>query len=272
SEADIAAPSVRGDPVGLLLGERGVLGAPALHRAALVQRASGEIDVAVVGPTDAAWHLGPHTVRPASRNDPHGARPRAFNRAYGDLAPALPCAAAVAGGRVVAVGTEPLPIPLNGVVLEVPSPPPLGPVQIEVPGLRAGIGGGPRLLGEGARHLASEDFAGSAPPVTFSRDETFDTNRLPRLGAGVDPEGTLWVLAVDGRDLERAPGLTLEGTARVLEALGCVRAVNLDGGSSKRMVVAGRVVDLPSTDVAGGGPRGEAPVRPVRSAVLVRGR
>ena len=33
--------------------------------------------------------------------------------------------------------------------------------------------------------LPSEDFKGSAPPVTFSQDETHDHNLLPRMGVGI---------------------------------------------------------------------------------------
>jgi hypothetical protein len=269
SEADIALPSVRGDPVGLLLGDGRVHGAPTFRRAALLQRDDGRFAVEVVGPCDAEWRIGARAVRPASCNEPSGPGPRAFNRAFGTVSPPLAHAVAVEAGRVVAAGAGALQVPLNGVVLEVPGPVAVGtPVEVGLTGLRAGVSGGPRLLGPRARDLASEDFAGSAPPVTFSRDETFDTNRLPRLGVGVDGEGALWVVAVDGRDLARAPGLTLEGTAEVLAAVGCAVGVNLDGGSSKRMVVQGRVVDLPSTDLAAPS-TGAAPVRPVRTAVLV---
>ena len=40
-------------------------------------------------------------------------------------------------------------------------------------------------------------------------------------------------------------------TAELMRALGCVRAMNLDGGSSKRMVVNGHTVDLSTTEVRG---------------------
>lgn len=120
--------------------------------------------------------------------------------------------------------------------------------------------------GEGLDLLA-EEFAGTAPPVTFSQDETFDQNLLPRMGVGLRDDGSLLFCAVDGRDFERAPGMTLRQLASVLRAHGCVRAMNLDGGSSKRMVVGGRVVDLPSTEVQTGGAPG--PVRPVRSGILI---
>ena len=55
----------------------------------------------------------------------------------------------------------------------------------------------------------------------------------------------------------------------LLIALGCHTAMNLDGGSSKRMVIGDRAVDLPSTEVVGGGgERRPARVRPVHTALL----
>ena len=90
----------------------------------------------------------------------------------------------------------------------------------------------------------AEDFQKSAPPVTFSQDETFDQNLLPRMAAGIDSQGTLFFAAIDGRNFHRAPGMTLEQTARWMQALGCITAMNLDGGSSKRMVVQNQVVDF----------------------------
>ena len=108
----------------------------------------------------------------------------------------------------------------------------------------------------------------TAPPVTFSRDETFDQNLLPRMACGMDAEGTLFFAAIDGRNFYKAPGMTLEHTARWMQALGCVRAMNLDGGSSKRMVVDRRVVDSPSTEVVGA-TSNKQHVRPVHSAILI---
>ena len=64
--------------------------------------------------------------------------------------------------------------------------------------------------------LASEDFVGSALRVTFSQDETRYHNLLPRMGVGFatcyDSGGEqLICVAVDGRNLDRALGLTLLG-------------------------------------------------------------
>ena len=62
------------------------------------------------------------------------------------------------------------------------------------------------------------------------------------------------MVAIDGRNLDQALGLTLRGTANLLEALGCVKAMNLDGGSSKRMVIrhethGHKVVCLSTTEI-----------------------
>ena len=126
-------------------------------------------------------------------------------------------------------------------------------------GTRAAMAGGPILLAfdhdaDDALELAAEDFRGSAPPVTFSQDETFDRNLLPRMGAGTTKNGEVVMVAIDGRNLDQALGLTLRGTANLLEALGCVKAMNLDGGSSKRMVIrhkthGHKVVCLSTTEI-----------------------
>ena len=126
-------------------------------------------------------------------------------------------------------------------------------------GTHAAMAGGPTLLApdhdaDDALELESEDFRGSAPPVTFSQDETFDRNLLPRMGAGTTKDGETIMVAIDGRNLDQALGLTLRGTANLLEALGCVKAMNLDGGSSKRMVIrhkahGHKVVCLSTTEI-----------------------
>jgi exopolysaccharide biosynthesis protein len=131
------------------------------------------------------------------------------------------------------------------------------------------MAGGPMLVQAGrvAIDRGVEDFAGSAPPLTFSRDETFDQNLLPRLAIGLHSSGDIICAAVDGRNLVHAPGLTLEATAALMVAAGCELALNLDGGSSKRMAVGGRVVDLSSTEVVLESGDSDA-VRVVRSALL----
>lgn len=272
SEPDIAPPSRRGDPVGLLVTGGQVRGLPAWRRSALVQRDDGSMAIEVLGMEDVTVRWPGGEVRAVATNDLGrlGEGPVAFNRAFGPRAPSRPGFAMV-GREVVAHGVG-LAIPLAGcVVVDPGTRPPRGGVEVVIAGRQAAMAGGPRILTEGRVRLdlGAEQFAGTAPPITFSQDETFDQNLLPRMAAGLTAEGELVVAAVDGRNFDAALGMTLRQTAGVLASLGCVEALNLDGGSSKRMVVAGEVVDLPSTEVVAGG-GGSARVRPVHSAILFR--
>jgi hypothetical protein len=273
SEPDIAPPSRRTDPVGLLVSDGSVVGPPVFPRAALLQHHDGSVALRPVGLDEATVVAGDARVRGIVLNRP-GAWPASFDRAWGPTSPAAaPFSVALVGDRVVAVGVGALPIPLAGAVLALPQRVAVqvgDPVRVELDAaIRDAVAGGPMLLrADGPeRDLAAEHFAGTAPPVTFSRDETWDHNLLPRMGVGLRDGDELVFAAVDGRNVDRAPGMTLRGTADLLRALGCTRALNLDGGSSKRMVVGGDIVDLPSTDVIADGAAG--PVRPVHSAILV---
>jgi hypothetical protein len=250
SEPDIEPPSARYDPVGLLVADGQVLVPPLLARTALL--ATDRFGIA----------------RPVVA-ELNGARVRGrWSRAHGLEAPVAGIAAV--GARTWGPTSA---IPLNGAVLDVDAP--RGPVRWARPRLdgvevQAAMAGGPRLL-QGGRVVVdyrADELWGSAPPVTFAQDETGDRNLLPRLGAGLDAAGRLVLAAVDGRHLERSLGLTLRGLAELLAALGCVDAVNLDGGSSKRMVVAGELRDLPSTELRLSG-TGPTRVRPVHTALLL---
>lgn len=279
SEPEIRPPSARHDLVGLLV-EAGQVRSPAtLGRTCLVQGTDGRFRIERIGPD--AFRLGVpdgRTLLVTGRNTaPHdgpGLQATAWDRAHGRRAPAL------AGPWLEVVGTHArwhppgeADIPLNGLLLALPpdTQPLGGEVRWQAPAaIATAMAGGPRLLRDGALDLErlADDFAGDAPPVTFSQDETWDQNRLPRLAAGLREDGTLVLVAIDGRNMERAPGFTLAGTAVLLRHLGCVDAMNLDGGSSKRMIVDGRTVDLSTTEVVAD-LSAPARVRPVHSALLV---
>jgi len=68
--------------------------------------------------------------------------------------------------------------------------------------------------------------------------------------AGIDARGRLLLVTVDGRQPGVSEGVTLVEGARLMRSLGAVDALNLDGGGSSAMVVAGAVVNKPS-DAAG---------------------
>lgn len=274
SEPDIAPPSRRTDPVGLLIHQGTVHSPPIWRRSALVRRGDHAHEIAQLGLEDAAvcWP-GQPPLRIDAVNDPLAEGVVAFTRAGFSRSPPRPGACvSIVGGAVVARGEGSLEIPLAGVVLSLPGAAPRGDRVrwvLHAPAAEA-IAGGPRLLRSGAPEidLRQEEFSGTAPPITFSKDETFDQNLLPRMAAGLTADGDLIFAAIDGRNFEQAPGMTLRQTAALCAALGCVEAVNLDGGSSKRMVVGGRVVDLTSTEVVTGS-AGPARVRPVNTAVLL---
>ena len=62
--------------------------------------------------------------------------------------------------------------------------------------------------------------------------EPFSFVRHPRTAAGIKPDGTVILLAVDGRIPEYSNGATLVDLAEFMIKLGAERAVNLDGGGS----------------------------------------
>lgn len=268
SEDDIALPSRRHDPVGLLLIDGAVRSAPVFRRATLLLGEGGAA-LEPVGMDSVGVRLTGRLLEP-----------RGFqNRAHGDVGPDVP-SLAVVGARIVALGTC-LPVPLNGFVMGV-DPDTLAEARVGMavsydPPLlagtpaRAGIAGGPMLVVDGVAvcDMRGEDFWGTAPPITFSQDETGDRNMLARMAIGLDAEGRLLAAAIDGRNMQRALGMTLGHVSRLMLRLGCVTAANFDGGSSKRMLVQGRVVDLPSTEIVAGESE-VVQVRPVHSAILFR--
>ena len=269
SEPDIQPPLQRRHPVGLLRSGGRTASPPALRRSCLL--AGDGVAIRQVGPVGWTVRCGRWSATITACNDASlSSTCTLFNRAHGRRAPRP--GLRIAGSEALGRSDE---IDLLGGVLVVDSPPDLrGPVHWQPPaGFRwtDAMAGGPMLLGAGPLlDLAHEDFACSAPPVTFSQDETYDQNLLPRMAAGLDADGRLFFAAIDGRDFARAPGFTLGMTAELMQALGCTQAINLDGGSSKRMVVDGRLVDLSTTEVRGPSDSGApTPRRRVVSALLL---
>ncbi len=264
SEPDIALPSRRFDPVGLLVSGGRVLSPPIFARGALLFDAQGRWSIARCEASGVCVSQGEAVAQLAD----------AVTRSTALDGPDVP-SVSVAEGQVVAVGRR-LPIPLNGFIVPsaahwIPGAPVTfsAPLMADATPVHEGVAGGPLLIRGGlpCLDLRAEGFWGTAPPLTFSQDETGDRNTLPRLAAGIDAQGRLILVAIDGRNFQRALGMTLAEVSALLQSLGCVVATNLDGGSSKRMVVGGRTLDLASTEVEQGTPQA-AKVRPVHTAVV----
>ncbi|MCH8979925.1 MAG: phosphodiester glycosidase family protein [Armatimonadetes bacterium] len=98
------------------------------------------------------------------------------------------------------------------------------------------VGGGPFLVREGNVFIpyANEGFT-----------EGFASNRHPRTAIGRTEVGDVWLVTVDGRQTMSA-GASLQELAHIMLRLGCVEAINLDGGGSTALAVYGVVLNRPS--------------------------
>ncbi len=78
---------------------------------------------------------------------------------------------------------------------------------------------------------------------------SFNLNRHPRTALGIRADGSTLLLVVDGRSAQ-SKGMSLFELSKVMRWLGCVDAVNMDGGGSSTMWIAGYgengVVNYPS--------------------------
>jgi hypothetical protein len=113
------------------------------------------------------------------------------------------------------------------------------------------IGGGPVLVRDGKVAVDAEEEGFPA---------SFYAKRHPRTAIGKTTDGDIWLVAIDGRQ-EISAGATLDETAKVLLRLGCVDAVNLDGGGSTCLSLLGVTVNRPSDGVE----------RPVSNGILIFG-
>lgn len=98
------------------------------------------------------------------------------------------------------------------------------------------LGAGPMLIKEGSIYLTTktEEFGSDVAG-----------GRAPRTAIGVTQDGQILLVVVDGRQLASG-GLTLLEMAILMQELGAVDAMNLDGGGSSEMVVFDKVVNKPS--------------------------
>jgi hypothetical protein len=109
--------------------------------------------------------------------------------------------------------------------------------------LRTLVGGWGRLVAGGESVAARADTAESIV-------DHFAHKRHPRTAVGFSRDSsTLYLVAVDGRKATSV-GMTLAELAAAMRSLGAWDAMNFDGGGSTAMIVADRLVNVPS-DSAG---------------------
>lgn len=104
--------------------------------------------------------------------------------------------------------------------------------------VRTAVGGGPVLVQKGLIKVTNEEelkFTGKAI-----------NDKHPRTCMGYTSDGYLVIMAIQGRFPGIAEGATLEQQAKLLIELGCVEALNLDGGGSSCLLVNGKETIKPS--------------------------
>ena len=105
---------------------------------------------------------------------------------------------------------------------------------------------GPLLVADGevAYDPDADDEGFKAAAHQFDPDPT--EGRHPRAALGL-ADGRIFAFVCDGRSRLDA-GLTLVELARLMIAIGCREALNLDGGGSAALVSGGRLQNLPRAD------------------------
>jgi len=104
--------------------------------------------------------------------------------------------------------------------------------------VQTAVGGGPVLVQNGEIKITNNEerkFAGKAID-----------DKHPRTAMGYTADGYLIILAVEGRNKGVAEGASLTQLAQMLKDIGCVEALNLDGGGSSCLLVNGKETIAPS--------------------------
>lgn len=207
----------------------------------------------VTWPDGTTMPIGLNEARPDDKPVLYTSRTRGSTHASGgvelvlerwDSSPWLPLASGETyDARVAAVrdkGDSPIP-PADGMVLSVP--PGLARrtgnaavgarIKIstatipDLRGVQTAIGGGPALLRGGKlAPFRSEAVRHPRSAVGWSRD-------------------FIYFVQVDGRQRDLSVGMTLQELADKLQKLGCEEALNLDGGGSSTMWMAGQIINSP---------------------------
>lgn len=98
--------------------------------------------------------------------------------------------------------------------------------------MKTAVGGGPVLVQNGEIKITNNEelkFAGKAI-----------NDKHPRTAMGYTRDHKLIILVIEGRHPGMAEGATLIQEAQLLKEIGCVEALNLDGGGSSCMLVNGK--------------------------------
>ena len=118
------------------------------------------------------------------------------------------------------------------------------------------VGGTPLLLYNSAK------IVNFSPELTLP---TFLSNKHARTAIGILPNNH-WILVVVDKTTS-FDGMTMDELRNLMAQLGCVHALNLDGGGSSTMVYEGQIVNSPHGDEDEGA--NQSTIRRVSDAILV---
>ena len=130
---------------------------------------------------------------------------------------------------------EPMPYTYNQLT---PLPAPLQSAGTIYENLLIGIGGAPTLVKNGEAHVTYDE------EIMWGSGVGYD-DRDPRTAVGYTTSNHVIMIVADGRQVA-SQGVGLPELAQIMIDLGCVEAMNLDGGGSTQMAVGNQLVDTPS--------------------------
>jgi hypothetical protein len=119
-----------------------------------------------------------------------------------------------------------------------PLPAPLQSAGIVYENLLVGIGGAPTLVKTGQVNVTYNE------EIMWGSGVGYD-NRDPRTAVGYTSDNHVIMIVADGRQVA-SQGVGLPELAQIMIDLGCVEAMNLDGGGSTQMAVGNQLVNTPS--------------------------
>ena len=171
-----------------------------------------------------------------------------YTRAWGNMAPPSPkygYQIAIKDNKIIASSSNPLVIPEGGYIIVAPLRA-LNPI-INSANVKVEIKTSPEW--KKVKHIIS------GGPYLVKDSQVFVDMTAEKLGAiggknprtaiGYTKDNTLIMVVVDGRE-NQSVGMTLMQLAYFMKSVGCVDAINLDGGGSTVMYVNGQVVNNPA--------------------------
>jgi exopolysaccharide biosynthesis protein len=126
------------------------------------------------------------------------------------------------------------------------------------------VNGGPEVVRNGQifDDVLADGLVQPGNPTAFY---SFAVMRNPRTMIGVDRAGRLLLVEVDG-DTPTSIGLSLPEEADLMQSLGAVQAMNIDGGGSSTVEIGGQLINSPTDPPSATEPDGQ---RQVGDAVVV---